>query len=131
MKKKKEILKMSLKIVGHRLLVKPDPLEEQINLPETLKESNFKVHKSVTQQKMEEAGTQTGTVIQVGSTAWRSFDGQDIFWKPWCKEGDRIIFARYSGKFVEDPDTKERFMVINDDDVQAVITTPIKDIFGE
>lgn len=122
---------MSLQITGHRLLVKPDPLEAQTDIPEALKKVDFEIHKPVHLQKLEEAGTQTGMVLQVGPTAWRSFDGNDKHWKPWCAVGDRIIFARYAGKFVEDPETKERFMVINDEDVQAVITTKIKDIFKD
>jgi co-chaperonin GroES (HSP10) len=124
---------MSLEILGHRLLVKPDPLEAQVDLPEVLKGVNFEVHKPVQLQKLEEAGTQIGTVLQVGSMAWKAFDGNQPDWKPWVKAGDRIIFARYAGKFVDDPETKERFMVINDEDVQVKITskTPIEEIFTD
>lgn len=124
---------MSLRVCGHRLLVKPDPLKEQIDIPEGLAQAKFEVHKPVQQQRMEEAGTQTGVVLQVGNTAWKAFDGDSATWLPWCKVGDRIIFARYAGKFVEDPGTKERFMVINDEDVQAVITSKsdLEEIFTD
>ena len=112
---------MSLEIVGHRILVKPDPIEEQIEVPGVLKDAKFEVVKPVDLAKREEAGTQIGTVVQVGPTAFRAFDGADPNWQPWCKAGDRIIFARYSGKVVEDPDTKEKFFVINDEDVQVKV----------
>ena len=112
---------MSLEIVGHRLLVKPDPVKEQVSVPESLKEGGFEVVKPVDLERREEAGTQIGTVLQVGPTAFRAFDGNDPNWRPWCQPGDRIIFARYAGKFVEDPDTKEKFFVINDEDVQAKV----------
>ena len=112
---------MSLEIVGHRLLIKPDPVKDQIDVPEGLKEGGFEVVKPVDLERREAAGTQIGTVIQVGPTAFRAFDGNDPNWKPWCKPGDRIIFARYAGKFVEDPETKERFFVINDEDVQVKV----------
>jgi co-chaperonin GroES (HSP10) len=99
-----------------------------------LKEGGFEVVKPVDLEKREEAGTQIGTVIQVGPTAFRAFDGSDPNWKPWCKPGDRIIFARYAGKFVDDPETKERFFVINDEDVQVKVyerTTALKELLDE
>lgn len=112
---------MSLQVQGHRVLIKPDTLKEQLEVPKGLKDSKFEIVKPLDIEKREEAATQVGTVIQVGPTAFRAFDGQDQNWKPWCKPGDRIIFTRYSGKFVEDPVTKEKFMVINDEDVQVTI----------
>lgn len=125
---------MSLEIVGHRLLVKPDPVKEQIDVPNSLKEGGFEVVKPVDLERREEAGTQIGTVIQVGPTAFRAFDGNDPNWQPWCKAGDRIIFARYAGKFVEDPESKERFFVINDEDVQVKVNeraTALKELLNE
>lgn len=112
---------MSLEIVGHRLLVKPDPVKEQVDVPEALKVGGFEVVKPADLERREEAATQVGTVIQVGPTAFRAFDGDSPNWQPWCKAGDRIIFAKYAGKFVEDPSTKERFFVINDEDVQVKV----------
>lgn len=124
---------MSLQVLGHRLLIKPDPLKEQIDLPEELKKLDFEVHKPGMLQKLEEAGTQSGVVIQVGAMAWRAFDGEKLGWEPWVKAGDHIIFARYAGKFVVDPGTQERFMVINDEDVQVKITskTDLEELFTD
>jgi len=125
---------MSLEIVGHRLLVKPDAVEDQIDLPGGLKGTGFAVVKPTDLARREEAGTQVGTVIQVGPTAFRAFDGSDPNWRPWCKPGDRIIFARYAGKFVEDPDTKEKFFVINDEDMQVKINdraSALKELLDE
>lgn len=120
---------MSLEIVGHRLLVKPDAVAEQLEVPSGLKEGGFKVVKPADLERREEAGTQIGTVLQVGPTAFRAFDSNDPNWKPWCAAGDRIIFARYAGKFVEDPDTKEKFFVINDEDVQVKVSQ--KEFFND
>lgn len=124
---------MSLQVLGHRLLIKPDSLEEQIEIPEALKDKNFVVQKPVQLQKLEEAGTQSGVVLQVGPMAWKAFDGKDPLWAPWVTTGDHIIFARYAGKFVTDPETQERFMVINDEDVQVKITskTEVEEIFTD
>lgn len=115
---------MAMQVLGHRVLIKPDPVKEQVDVPVSLKEGGFEVVMPVDLEKREAAGTQIGTVIQVGPTAWRAFDGNDANWQPWCKAGDRVIFTRYAGKFVEDPVTKERFMVINDEDVQVRVEVP-------
>lgn len=114
---------MSLEVLGHRVLVKPDAVKEQreLDVPASLKEKGFQVHMDTDMEKREAAGTQIGTVIQVGPTAWRAYDGNDPKWTPWCKPGDRVIFARYAGKWVEDPETKEKFFVINDEDVQVKV----------
>ena len=74
------------------------------------------------QERREKVGTQIGTVIAIGNTCWKAFDGDSFHWEPWCVVGDRITFARYAGKIVEDPVTKEEFMIINDEDVQCVVT---------
>jgi len=113
---------MGLQVKGHRVLIKPDPVKEQIEIPQALKDSKFEVVKPVELEKREEAGTEIGTVVSVGPTAFKAFDGNDPNWQPWCKAGDRVIFTRYSGKRVEDPVTKERFFVVNDEDIQVVVT---------
>lgn len=112
---------MALTVKGHRILIKPDPVKEQVDVPDKLKELDFEIAAPGDITKMKEAGTQIGTVVGIGKTAWKAYDGNLPEWEPWCKVGDRVIFARYSGKFVDDPVTKERFFVINDDDIQVVV----------
>jgi co-chaperonin GroES (HSP10) len=113
---------MALTVKGHRILIKPDPVKEQLDIPQALKDSKFEVVKPADLEKRHEAATETGTVIQVGNTAFRAFDGQDSKWEPWCKAGDRVLFTRYSGKIIEDPVSKEKFMIVNDEDIQAIVT---------
>lgn len=114
---------MNLKAVGHRLLVKPDPLKERVKINDDLKKLGFEIARPADMEKMEEAATQTGTVVDVGSTAWHAFDKSSPDWKAWCKVGDRIVFARYAGKPIEDPVTDEKYFVLNDEDVQALVVT--------
>lgn len=118
-----------LKVAGHKLLVKHMQFEERMDeiVPETLKKVGFAVEAAADQKKREEVASDVGTVVDVGNTAWHAFDryfkdgSVNPDWQPWCKKGDQILFARYSGKIVEDPITLERFMIINDEDVQAVV----------
>lgn len=115
---------MALTVKGHRLLVKPDEVKAQFNelVPDGLKNAGFEVAITPEQERREKVGTQIGTVIQIGNTCWKAFDGNLTDWEPWCNVGDRITFARYSGKVVEDPVSKEQFMIINDEDVHCVVT---------
>ena len=61
---------MGLQVKGHRVLIKPDPVKEQIEIPQALKDSKFEVVKPVELEKREEAGTEIGTVVSVGPTAF-------------------------------------------------------------
>jgi len=112
-----------LTVKGHRVLVKPDPPKDQFNkfVSKELAATGFEVVLPEDQERRELVGTSVGTVVAIGGTCWRSYDGDLNGWEPWCKVGDRITFSRYAGKLVEDPVTEERFMLINDVDVQCII----------
>lgn len=99
---------------GHRVLVRPDRVEETtrggIVLPEVTKERD-------------QRATQQGTVLEIGPSAWKEhWEG-----KPWAKVGDRVIFTRYAGvdlsyeaRQLIDP-SADRLTVINDEDVVYVL----------
>jgi chaperonin GroES len=91
---------MALKVLGDRVLVKPDPEEESrggILLPDTAKEK-----------------PQRGTVIAVGKGR-RLDDGKII--PPPVKVGDRVIFSKYGGTEIEDGG--EEYMVLSSSDLYA------------
>ncbi len=105
---------------GHRLLVKPFAMEEVDEVLRNAKQSgfldNFTIVKEDGQEKREAASVDRATVIKVGATAFKDFGGE-----PWCKEGDEVFIAKYAGKVVEDPHTKELFTLLNDEDIVALI----------
>ena len=106
---------MRIKIVGQRVLVKPDPIEEKTS-------SGLLIARPQDVERAERAATEKGVVVQVSSIAFQDIgDGT-----PWCAEGDYIIYAKHSGKDIKDPDTGERYYMIRDEDVQGVIE-PKKD----
>jgi len=102
---------LKVKTIGHRVIVKPDPIE-------TKTASGIIVQ---VDKKREETAAQRGTVMQVGTMAWKNtlygygIDG----WEPWVKAGDRVFFARYAGKMFRDGE--ELFVVLNDEDIQCLI----------
>lgn len=99
---------------GHRVLVKPDNLEEFDPVYKSAKQAGIVLTDSSDRQ--ERTAVDTGVVIQVGPTAFDVYGGKEN----WCKVGDRISYARYGGKFVTDPDSKEQWLVLNDEDVVMV-----------
>lgn len=98
-------MKSSLTPTGYRVLIKPDPLEEKSEGGILI------VHQD---ERLARAGTQTGTLVAVGKTAWADSP------EPWCSVGDHVIYAKYAGKIVTDPDTAEEYMIVNDEDVLAI-----------
>jgi len=106
---------------GHRLLVKP---YKQVEVDEVLRKAkesgfldNFKIVKEEGQEKREDASVDKGIVLAIGTSCWSGFgDGT-----PWCGVGDEIFFAKFAGKMVDDPDTGETFMLMNDEDCVAII----------
>lgn len=97
-----------LEALGNRVIVLPDPVEEMsqggiiLNLDE----------------RQEMAACSTGTIIEFGPSAWLDpmYGG-----KPWVDVGDRVVFAKYSGKQVIDPDDNVEYFVVNDDAIQVRI----------
>lgn len=100
---------MSIKSVvpaGHRVLVKPDPVEEVSKGGIIIQHSN--------KGRVEEAQV-TGTIVEVGPQAWKDFsDGT-----PWAKVGDRVLFAKFGGYPIEIKGEQHR--VMNDEDITAII----------
>jgi co-chaperonin GroES (HSP10) len=104
---------MALTPLGHRFLIKADEVET--TLP-----SGVVV---VVDEKLEKAGQMRGTVVGVGPSAYKAFreinedNGQEVNGRPWVQVGDYVLYARYAGKQVEDPTTKEEFVVCMDEDI--------------
>lgn len=100
----------SVEVVGHRVLLKPHSVEEET-------EWGFKLDVGDT-FKREKAATVLGEVVSIGNMAWKAFDGDHPDWKPWCKIGDVVFFAKYGGKFIKLND--EDYIIVNDEDIQGI-----------
>lgn len=106
-----------IKPVGYKILVKPDPIETETDSGIVL----------VVDEKLERAGQMRGTLVAIGSQAWQAFrhvDDQGKFrnGKPWATVGDRVVYSRYAGKILEDPENEEDYVILNDEDLVAVIS---------
>lgn len=98
---------INIEPAGYRVLVEPDGGEKTtdsgIVIPET--------------SRMEQ---DTGTLVAKGDLAWADHPGRD-----WAAIGDRVMFAKYGGKFVTDPATHKEYKLMNDEDISCVIKSSV------
>lgn len=100
---------------GHRILVKQDSYDENDEVFRTARAAGIEIVKDKGTRYQE--SVDKGKVIAIGPTAWKDFGNE-----PWANVGDTIVFAKHAGKKVEDPEDKsEHYVVLNDEDVVAVI----------
>lgn len=64
------------------------------------------------------AQVQKGKVVAIGPTAWRAYDdGQR-----WCEVGDTVMYTRWAGAIIENPDKKDDlYVLLPDADIRAVL----------
>ncbi|MCR4308169.1 MAG: hypothetical protein NUV80_06440 [Candidatus Berkelbacteria bacterium] len=115
---------MTIKIVGPRLLVKQDKIEDRdpdstSARVKAAKAAGLEVIQSVDKETMLEQAAQVyGTLIAIGSRSWFPPVGDGT---PWAKVGDRVQYAKYAGAYTKDPETGEKYTILNDEDIIAVI----------
>lgn len=100
--------------VLHRILIKQDKLEET-NKDYVRARAAGIVIPDHEDNKRAQAGVDTGTILAIGETAYRYFGTT-----PPIKVGDRIAYARFSGKFITDPEDNEEYVALNDEDIVCI-----------
>lgn len=103
---------MAIKILLHHILVKLDDATEADDTYRRAKASGILLELD----KREQAAVEYGTVVDIGPTAFVDYGRDSTI----LKRGDRISFARYSGKSIRDSDNTE-YLLLNDADVLVVI----------
>ena len=101
-----------LKALGYRILIKPD----QVETSHEVKGTDIKIAIAI-DEKLYKATMSVGEVIDIGPLAWIDYNKNAILKKPWVEVGDRILYSRYGGKLIQDPETKEEFVIFDDGDV--------------
>jgi len=98
---------------GHRLVIKPIDLKEHDVAYAAAARAGIQLLDM--DERKQQIAIDRGTVISVGSTAFKDFGGE-----AWCAVGDQVGFAKFGGKYIKDPETKEDFLILNDEDVICV-----------
>lgn len=106
---------MKIKPILHRILVKPDKLEDKDKLFAAAKAAGIQFEFS-NERSREQQAIDTGTVLDFGPTVFKDFGADNPL-----KIGDNVVFAKYGGKSIEDPETKQRYVLLNDEDVIAIL----------
>lgn len=115
---------MTIKVVLHRLLVERDVPEDTdaVKTKKDLQRMGLAVPRDVQdnidkQALRENASMDKGTVVAIGETAFKDYGIE-------CpvKAGDYICFAKFGGKEVTDPENGKVYVVINDEDLVAILT---------
>lgn len=102
---------MPIEVTGCRLLVKPFKIQEHDKVYAQAKAAGIIL--SETSERKEQINVDKGTVLQIGAKCHEDYVGS-------LKVGDTIAFAKFGGKFIQDPKDEEIFLVINDEDVVAI-----------
>lgn len=89
----------------HRALVRPKQVE-------TKTASGIILTESLTRK--EQAGTDEGIILAIGDTFGKDFGAEVL-----PKVGDKVLFAKYAGKFIKNGD--EDLVLLNDDDLIAIV----------
>lgn len=98
-------------VTGCRLLVKPFQIQEHDKVfASALKAGLVLMEQS---KRKEQVNVDKGTVLQVGPGCHPDYVGD-------LKEGDVIGFAKFGGKFVQEPNSEDIYLIINDEDVICV-----------
>lgn len=99
----------------HRIIVKQQKLEE---VDQTLKRARAAgiVIAEHADTARAQAGVDKGTVVAIGPTAYRDFNTNTPI-----KVGDVVVFAKFSGKVIQDPEDGEEYVALNDEDIVAII----------
>ncbi len=92
---------------GHKVLIKPKSVE-------TVSKGGIVL---AVDEGREFAATTEGTVIALGETAYLKVDDG----RAWVKPGDHVLYAKYAGAGVTDPDTDEKYVVVHDVDIVCII----------
>lgn len=105
---------MAIKPVIHRILVKPDVLEEVDETYKKAKQAGIVL--DFNERDREQAAVDTGVVMDFGPTVFQDFHTENPL-----AVGTRIVYARYGGKAVVDPVDKVKYVLLNDEDVIAIL----------
>jgi len=85
-------------------------------------------HEDSEKAKVEKAGRMIGVLVAKGPQAWKAFAvplaknvSDAVVLADWAEVGETIMYSRYAGKEIYDPDTGKELYLINDEDVLAIL----------
>jgi co-chaperonin GroES (HSP10) len=102
-----------LKTCGDRVLIRRDLPPKQVG-------SILLAEETVNKERL---ATAVGTVLEIGDLCWKTAEMRDVQRRtaegtlvteragtPWCKVGDKILYQRYSGMRIPDPNSQDGYV---------------------
>lgn len=96
---------MTVKAIGHRVLLKPDEVQDKSVGGIAL----------VIDRKAEMNDQSLGTIVDIGEDVYAAFKPKREY--AGLAVGDQVYYAKRAGKWCKDPVSKEEFLMVNDEDV--------------
>jgi len=96
-----------MEALGNRVIIEPKEVERM---------SDGGIDLSAINERSAKAECSEGIVYDFGPSAWLD---PIMGGEPWVKKGDRVVYAKYAGKFITDPKDGKEYVVINDDAIQV------------
>lgn len=109
-----------IKCISFQVLLKPFDIKEED--PTLAAAKRMGITLTGDSLEREQKSVDKGTVVSWGPTAFKEY-GIDVPFEA----GDQIVFAKFAGKEVIDPETNEKFVVILDQDCIAILKNGAKD----
>ena len=107
-----------IEVRGYYVLVKPAKIEEHDPVLKKLADMGF-IRADHEDARREQAGIDSGVVVAIGPTAYSE---EIAAGRPaWCSVGETVVFAKYAGKAVNDPEDGTQYLVLKDDDIVCVV----------
>ena len=95
--------------LGYRLILKPLDVE---------KTSKGGIDLSALSERTQAINSDKGEILMIGASAW-----DQLSVKPNLKVGDKVFYAKWGAKTLQDPENKEVFYIMcNDQDILAGYT---------
>ena len=98
-------------VTGCRILIKPFKIQEHDKVLASAKASGIVLLES--SERKEQVNVDKGVVLQIGPQAHTDYVGS-------IQEGDVVGFAKFGGKFVQDPADDVVYLIVNDEDIICV-----------
>ena len=103
-------------VKGPRVLVLQDKLDEKDPVFASAKRAGIEIAETSQEKKLEQNAVDEGTVVGLGMNCWAPPVGDGT---PWCKLGDKVIFAKYGGSIRKEGD--DIYLILNDEDIIGVV----------
>jgi co-chaperonin GroES (HSP10) len=100
-----------IEVTGCRILIKPQKIQEYDKVFASAIKAGLVLPEQ--SERKEQINIDKGTIVQIGAKAHEDYVGS-------AQVGDMIGYAKFGGKFIQDPGDEELYLVINDEDVICI-----------